>query len=344
MDVIQDLLHRLIKGPRDIVGLDLGGDRVKAVRVRRHQENFHVLAADFISAEGQDSSGGKTVAKLTLPKKLRAPYAALAISGQLATVKLLNMPGRFSEHDEQRLIANLGISSGDNSHRIGYSIVSEGHVRGETRVLAVALPEADARAAVAMLPSSGRPAPYALELSGLAALFAFALGPGAALTGKTVGVMDGDGKKTTFAIFHKGLLALVRRFDFGYHTVIERVGEKLGVDMQTVLGFMADDSFDIETILQQSLAPFFKPIIISKEFVEHRENCQLSEILLSGALSTIRGMDNTIHNLLGAETRNWNPFEGGIVMPHALPETITGRESCFAAAFGAAMGAMMEVP
>lgn len=329
-------MRRFAKGPKDVVGLDLASDSVKAVRLRRTQDSIQILAADFL--HGIDPANPQPI---VVPKPLRAPYAALATAGNKAVVKLLNMPGRFGERDEAALPANLGVPP-DDSHRLAYSILSSGQARNETRVLAVAIPEQDALTAIAMLPR-GRPAPYDLQLSGLAALVGFSFGPGEALLEQTVGVLDGSENVTTFAIFHKGMLALLRRFDFGEATVTAKIAERLGVDGKTVQGFMADSSFDVSAILQRSLETFFRQALISKEFVERRENCRLSEVLVSGSLSALRGMREVIQHFMGLEVRNWNPFNGlATVAPQALPDSVSGQEPRFASAFGAAMGVLME--
>ncbi len=334
MDLQQNLLRLFIRGPRDIVGLDLGADHVKAVRLCRRKQTVHLVAAGLFPGVAE----GSPVKALSLPLALRAPYAALAVEGAEAVVKLISVPGRFSEKDEENLAANLGLAP-DSTHRLSYNVVAESIGRGESRILAAALPEADARCALERFPR-GRPAPYSLELSGLAAMSGFAYGPGAAMGEQTVGVMDGGQHRTTFAIFHKGVPVLVRCFDFGEETVIEKVGATLGTDVKTVRGFMADGSFDISAILRQSLEPFFKQIVISKEFVERRENCRVSEILISGSLSMARGIDDVVKTFLGLNVRKWNPFSGLVAASEALPADLTGQEGRFAAAFGAAISVL----
>ena len=213
MDQIRQLLQRVVKGPSDVVGIDLAGGRVNAVRLRREKEGIHLVAADSFPGIRIPPPEGQFLEALTMPKSLCAHYAALAVPAPEALVKLLNMPGRFSEKDEHTLLANLGAGQ-DDSYRIGYNVVSSTGARGETRILAVALPEEEASAAVALLPK-GRPAPYSLEVSGLAALSGVAHGLGEGLRGKTIGVLEGGETMTTFAVFLNGNLVLVRRFEFG---------------------------------------------------------------------------------------------------------------------------------
>lgn len=338
MDVFRELLHRVVKGPKDVVGLDLAGGNVKAVRLRREKGEIHLVAADFLPGLSIPPPEGQAVESLILPKALCAHYAALAVPAPEALVKLLHMPGRFSEKDEHTLLANLGAGQ-DDSCRIGYSVISSSGARGETRILAVAFPEENASAAVALLPK-GRPAPCSLEVSGLAALSGIAHGLGEGLTGKTVGILEGGETMTTFAVFHNGNLVLIRRFEFGLKSATAKTAEKLGVDIATAQVLMSDSSFDVSSILQQSLESSFKQIVISKEFVERRENCRLSEILLSGALSSLRGMEEAVKQFLGVDVRKWNPFAGFVVPSGVLPESLSGGEAQFTAAFGAAVAVL----
>ncbi len=340
MDVIRKIQQQILKKPTDVVGLDLDADGVKAVRLRRNANSIHLVAADALPGVTVPPADGETVEPLKIPKSLCGHYAALAVAAPGALVKLLNIPGRFGDVEEQRLATSLGVEQED-AYRISYNILSESKASRETRVLAAALPEADAAAAVALLPK-GRPAPYSLELSGLAALNGFFHGAVAERAEQTVGMLEGGETRTMFAIFIKGQPVLVRRFEFGAETVIAKIGEKLGVDANTAKGFMTDGSFDVASILQQSFETVFKQIVISKEFVERRENCRLSQILLSGALTAIRGMDEAVKQFMGTEVRKWNPFSGLGVAPENLPESVVGQESRFAAAFGAAMAVMMD--
>ncbi len=341
MDVLSELRQKIFKSPTDVLGLDLAAGSVGAVRLRSDGKNIHLVAADLLTGVTIPPADGMTVEPFTVPKPLCAHYAALAVAAPGTLVKLLSIPGRFGDADAQRLVDDLGIEREDD-YRISYSIISEGgRTARETRVLAAALPQDYAESALALLPK-GRPAPYSLEISGLAALNGFIQEPGDDRASSTVGVLEGGETQTMFAIFHKAQPVLVRNFDFGEETVIAKVGEKLGVDANTAKGFMTDGSFDVSAILQQSLETVFKQIVISKEFVERRENCSLSEIMLSGALSVIRGMDEAVKQFLGTEVRKWNPFSRLTVAPQALPESLSGQESRFTAAFGAAMAAMMD--
>lgn len=340
MDVLGEIQRRIFKKPSDVVGLDLGADEVKAVRLRREAKAIHFVSAESLPGVAIPPVEGASVEPLKLPKPLVGHYAALAVAAPGALVKLLNIPGRFSEAEEQRLAANLGVEQED-AYRISYHVLSQGKASRETRVLAAALPEADAAAAVGILPK-GRPAPYSLEISGLAALNGFFLGAGSETSGQAVGMLDGGQTQTMFAVFLKGQPALVRRFDFGGETVIARIGEKLGVDANTARGFMTDGSFDVASILQQSLEPFFRQVVISKEFIERRENCRLSEILVSGTLGTVRGLNETLKQVLGADVTKWNPFRALGVAPASLPASVAGKESRFAAACGAAMAVLMD--
>lgn len=335
MDVLSDIQRRIFKKPCDVVGLDISADDTKAVRLRMESKTIRFVDAGILLGVTLPPVDEAPVEPLKLPKPLAGHYAALAVAAPGALIKLLNIPGRFTEAEEQRLAVNLGVEQ-EEDYRIGYHVLSESKAARETRLLAAALPDSDAVSAVALLPK-GRPAPYCLEIAGLAALNGFFHGAGVAKSGKTVGILHGGSNQTMFAVFLKGQPVLVRRFDFGGQTIIAKIGEKLGADANTVKGFMNDGSFDVTAILQQSLEFFFKQIVISKEFVERRENCRLSEIMISGTFGTVRGLDETLKHLLGMDVKKWNPFSSLDVAVTNLPDTVAGNESLFAAAFGAAM-------
>jgi Tfp pilus assembly PilM family ATPase len=303
-----------------------------------------VLAADVLppieeEEEGeQGTSGG--AARLTLPARLRAKHASIAVPGDKAVIKLLSSPGHFDERAEEKIVGNLGLED-PAGYRISYKLTSEGHGRSESRVLAVALPEDRAVAAVSLLPS-GLPAPYSLEVSGLASMTAFLHGPGATHSDEAVGAIDLGTDASTLALLNGGTLVLLRRFDFGLNMILAKVRQTLGVDRETALGILSDGSVDVSQSASEVMGPLIKQLIVSRDFLERRENCRVSRIYACGSMVLPNASLDEMRAALGVEIETWNPFDGLSMASEALPENLAGQEWKFSAAVGACLGTFEE--
>jgi Tfp pilus assembly PilM family ATPase len=330
------------RGPQEILGLDIGKSTVCALRLARAGEDvFRVLATDVLSYGGLAPEGeGKAPDPLTLPARLKTKYAAIGLNSPRAASKLVSFPGAMNEEQEGHLVQALGLDNPDD-YRISFKILAEGRGKIESKALVAALPEAEAAVAVRLLPS-GTPAPYSLEISDLAALSAFLHGPGADRE-KAMGVFHFDSEVSTLAFFNKGILALIRRFPVGADSLKNKVMESLGVDENTAQGILADASFDISQAVGEIVTPLAKQAIVSRDFVERRENCRVEAFWLSGPLSQANDVAAEIKNALNIAPQPWNPLEGRDLAEGAVPDQYAGEEWRFAAALGAGLAAFEEL-
>jgi Tfp pilus assembly PilM family ATPase len=276
-----------------------------------------------------------------LPSRLKARHACVAVPGAEAVVRVLTFPGRVDTELDGKVVESIGVEAPEE-HRIGYKILTEGHGRTETRVLAVALPEADAAAGISLLPSSGLPAPYSVVLAGLATMSCFLHGPGARQPHETVGVVDFGGGTTLFTLIREGAPVLIRKFDRGTDTVLARVRKTLSVDGETAEGIISDGSFDISQTVAEVLDPLLRQFVVSRDFIERREDCHLQGMYVAGGLAASRDALNAVKTSMGVDVAAWNPFEDLAVSPQAVPEGLAGREWRFTAAVGAVLGTFEE--
>ena len=239
MAIFDQLIMRLKKGPQDIVGVDFDPAGVRCVRVKKTNGALTVTAADILPPLPAGSESGRP---FSLPNHLAARHVAICIPGEDAVVKLLNLPGQLEGDVQTQIKEHMGIEQ--EEYRIGYRIISQGHGRTETKLLTVAIPDAEAHAACGLFPS-GWPAPISVEISGLAALTAFARGPLLAYQDQSVGVLEQRPRATLVAFFNKKELALIRKFDAGHFDLLDRIQKKLGVDQATAENIVADGSFDV---------------------------------------------------------------------------------------------------
>lgn len=345
MRSLKELMSAQRRGPSDLLGLDLGTTGAKAVRVHRSGEAITIQAADVFAPVELETIQGEDgmPAPVVVPPRLKTRQACLVIPGRQAVIKLLSFPGHFEAQDRsQRVIDGLGLSD-PSKYRIAYKVTHEGAARSgsESRVLAAAVREEEARRAALLLPA-GVPVPHTIEIAGIAAMTAFLAGIGDNLSARTVGMIEFGATMSHFALFHRGSLSLFRRFDFGVERVLENLGKALGVDNTTAAGIMVNGSFDISQTVNETLAPILKQLVVSRDFVERRENCRLETIYACGGLALSRDVLETIRSAVGNDVEPWSPADAFDFAAGALPETLAGAEWRLTAAIGACLGAMEE--
>lgn len=323
---------RSARAPSDILGLDFGSSNIKAVRLRKTRDGaISVVAAGLLPRPSSDRE------RPPLPKSLLTYYTALCVSSAQAAVRILSITGHFDDANALDLYIReqAGVSP---EQRCGYIRSPSPRSHTEQRVLVVTLPEEEAQLILRLF-ASGPPAPISLELSGLAAATAFRRGPGRALGERPAILIEGGERQTYMIILRDHWPVLVRKFDFGVRSLREHIQRRLGLDEETARGVMADRSFDISQMLHEVADPFLRQIVLSKEYIERREECRIEILSLSGGLAWVRGLPEALQQVTGLPAHSWDPFEGLILPPGGLPAEVDAGRTRFAAAVGACLGA-----
>ncbi len=182
LNKVKQVVELLKRKPSEVLALDIGVTAIKAVRMKKANDEIALLSAAIMPAVALPRSAEDSpieVDPLELSKDLAGRYASMAVPGVSSVIKLLSFPsqgGSIEEEVETKIVESIGVEDPDN-YRIGYKLVHEGQGRSESRALVVALPEAEAATACGLLPA-GLPVPYSVEIAGLAATTAFMQGPG----------------------------------------------------------------------------------------------------------------------------------------------------------------------
>jgi Tfp pilus assembly PilM family ATPase len=331
---LADLKRRFQKGATEVTGIDFGKSAIKVVRLHKNGDTFVLDGAELL--EPLYEGGGFTV-----PQSLKARYAALALSSPSATAKLLTFPGAIEPAFESSLARNLGLES-RSEDRMAYRIITEGTARVESRVLAAAIPEADAAPVMAFF-ATGLPAPCSLELAPLAALTAFEAGPVLHGSSPAAAMIDFGTESSTLSIFHKRTLVLLRRFDFGTVKLLGRVVSALHIDAETALNILSDNAFDISELITEIMSPLASQLIVSRDFVERRENCTLKQLHCIGGVTTSPAAMHELERSLNIEVSTFDPFTIPMLQTSAVDSSSENLQHWrFTAAIGAALAALQE--
>jgi len=322
----------------EVIALDIARSGLKMVHARNTKEGFSVIKIGELTAL-EPPAEGEGVPRLILPKEWTAYYAAMLTTGADAVVRYVTLPGHQSESEDLtvQVREHMGLEEG---YRVGYVHIKHPNVKTETRLLAAALREEEAQQMLARFPI-GQPAPCSLEISSLAALNAFTeLGPLKDHPDDAICFIDAGAQITLMALFNRGALSIVRKFNMGGDYLVENIQKEMGVDSEVARNIVADGSFDISRSVSAVLGPFLRQLSISKDFIERREDCQLTAIYLSGGMSLCGDWCRDIGQSVGVNVQQWNPFTGLTMDEGAIPEELAGQEPRFAAALGAAWGVL----
>ena len=332
----------LRSGSAEVLGIDAATTGVKAVRMRSTRDGLALVGCVELPAillNGARPEGEPV--KLALPKDFRGRNAGLALTSKRCVVRLLNLQGgaRQPHQMEQVLRSQTGL---DADFRLGYSVLSTARANQETTVLAVGIPEGEARSLLDVVADQSI-GTVALEVSSLAAASAFARSKLAETSDGAVGLIDAGAVASCLTVFYKGQPVLLRKFDFGSRDTELRVQRQFGVDDSTARSIIADAAFDISQAVQEAMGPFVRQLAISREFVERKAGVPIKTWYLSGGITLANYWGQRIRAAVGADVRVWNPLEGIELLPGAWPDALKGQESRFAAAIGSAAGVLQEL-
>jgi len=336
---LKPFLDRLKKKsvPKDIVAVDFSQAEPKCSRLQQASGGIQLVAADVLPRiqEGAPADQKSVCKLISLPKHLLTRHAVLCLPGKNALIKLLNLPGHLDGDSETKIREDMGVGSGE--YRIGYKVLGHSHGRVETKLVTVALPETDLQLYLGCF-SSGWPVPVSVELAGLAAVNAFINGYLDNCADESLGVVQFEDYVSFFAFLHKKELVLIRKFDFGHDHVLSAIQSRLNVNRETAMNVASDQSFDITQMIKEVCDPFIRQLVISKHFVERRENCHVSRIFIPGTAPASHRLAQEIRVASEGEVEKWDPLKAVIVEPEAVSPKLSGQHSLLAASIGAGIG------
>lgn len=329
----KSLLNRMKRGAavQEVVAFDFSQSLPRCAKLRRLNGEIEFVAGVSLSARDFEADDSP----IQVPKPLMCRHASICVSGKNALVKLLSLPGHLDANSEAKIREDMGVGEGE--YRIGYQVLSSGHGRAETKLLTIAVPEGDFMKYLRAF-ATGWPVPAAIELAGLAAINAFIAGYLASCEDESIGVIHAEDEVSFFAFIHKKELVLFRKFDFGQDHVLNAIQTRLNVNRETAMNVASDQSFDISQMIKEVGDSFIRQIVISKHFVERRENCRVSRIFVPATAAASHRIANEIKVASEAEVEMWDPFRAVKSQPGATPAGMAAQSSSFAAVIGAAVG------
>lgn len=326
-------------GVSSVVALDFAASGIKAVKMRKTKDGPYIQGVEILRKGSEEKAQKKTALlqnRFSLPKNLRANYAALSVSGENAVINLVSVPSSRGSNNLNAVIQKQMALEGE--YRI--SSLPAGNTRGKSNAsyLAVALPEEDAQVALEFV-ASGTPAPVSLEVSGLSAITALFHSVGSDCESMCVGLIEAGRNSILLTIIDQGVVMLAKVFNFGGDRLERAVRKRLELGDDLSIDDI-QNTFDISRILQDVMAPFFQQLSRAKDYVERKEAKRVSKFYLSGGLGRMDLWRSKIGVATGCEIEILNPFKGLEFAPNTYPDELTGEESRFSGAVGAGLNAL----
>ncbi len=327
----------------DVVGIDVGGEVVRCVRLVRSARGVEITAAaELPKIVFPDSADAPFEAELLLPKALAAPYAAFALRSSQGLMRLLALR-KSPDEDESAALTELFGSSSPTDFRVGFTGVGEESpsAKGERLYVACALPDHLVRATASLLPEARRPAPASLQFVGTARLAAFEWGPVRRDSTAFVVHVVVEDSISTVAVFTRGVLAAFRQFPLGNAEVIDEVAQQFGLSDALAVDLLNENQIDPSSAVIPVLTPLFRQVALSTEFVARREGGAISRVFLSGVTAGISHWLQVAESTMRVDAEQWMPFDDYSVRHRTVPKALAGAQDMLIPAVGAAR-ALME--
>jgi Tfp pilus assembly PilM family ATPase len=305
--IMSRLSERLERAPKDTVGLEFIGQEVRAARIKLVAGEPQLTGTEIIDSF-EPSPRTSFSANSPLSKRMCSRAGSLAFHSRSTILKVLTFPAATVDELEPRLIPAMGIESAED-YRISHRVIRPAHSKQEVRVLCVAVPRKDTSLLMRFC-HGGYPAPYALECAGLAAFSALTYNLGEQANSDSYGAIHFGTHETVAALFHRGAICLIRQIPFGAQQLHESVSQHLGLTLETARQIVEDPSFDVSEAVAALLPPVIKQLVISRDFIERRENCRISTFFVSGELARAAAVLAEMEPALGTQVATWDPLKG----------------------------------
>lgn len=332
MGVVKNKLMPKKRKLSELLGLDFGGEVLKAVRLKGGKQQLSLEAVELIPFD--ESS----LEPLSLPASLSSNYAAVSCSADRAVLRVVSavLKGDALDMDEQALRESLNV---DDSFRVSSEIISRARGKQESFVLGVAVPNKDIAHLLRYF-ETGAPAVHSVEISFLAALNSyFLLQPDQAQEGVYC-FLELGASGSSFAFVSEGDVMLVGRSHVGGNDIKKRIQTSLSLDEELAQDLLFDKAVDISAPVQEVLSSFLRQLAISRDFMGRRTDSNVSKIILSGGMCASPYVVAAFSELFGLTVQLWDPFEC-LEIPVPLSLDLVAHRYRFAAAIGAAAGGLM---
>lgn len=283
----------------DVVGLEIGAaspQGIPAVRLRKHDGQTELVAAGFIKLPGEMPQNPEAVAPppvWTLPRVFQAPYAAIAVTSQLA----------FLRH------ASSANEEAEENKKFTYRTVSR-MLAQDLPPLSAGIPDFQAAWCARLLPEGHPPTACSLQISPASVINTFIASPVFESLSGTAVVLFVFPRYTAFTAFHDSKLVLYREHMVGYDHIRETVSDQMHVEPSLADSILGDTLIDPTPMIEPLLKSLFRQIEISYDYLTRRRNCQTDNFFICGLPFSATYWSALFSRMLNLTLKTFHPFEG----------------------------------
>ena len=124
---------------------------------------------------------------------------------------------------------------------------------------------------------------------------------------EVIAIVDLGFKFTTIHLFVEGIPSLNRIVDFGGDKITQGLSEAMSVNYTEAEGLKVGMPQEIEGVLQPLIAPVGRELRASIDFFEHQHDKPVSQVYVSGAAASSEMMLKILQSELMVPCKNWNP-------------------------------------
>jgi hypothetical protein len=317
----------------DVVGLELGSglSGIPAVRLVRGKQGLEIKAIgildllDTLPQTLEVANQDRSV--WSLPKPFCAPYAALAVTSKWTFLR--HTSGPDEDIPEKK--------------KCPYRVLKRTFAPGMPELVA-GIPEFQALWAAGLFPEGRAPTACSLQLSPLALMAGFNHSPAVKNASGSSVALFVSSENTSLVAFENRLPVLYREYPLGSSHVQQEIASKMQLAPILVQQLLDEDAIDASSYFEPILKPLYRQVEIMNDYLSRHRNAPAAHFFICGSLVGARYWHTMFSQMIGKKLVCCRPLEGipmakGAVL---LPEKLSGIESLFASAAGAALAVMEE--
>lgn len=312
------------KKDRSVIGLDIGSRDMKAVELEHAGGVYRVtqIASRPLTGEADKA---ETLRRMMQEARFKTNRVVTAVSGRSVIVRYITMQ-LMNDVDLRTAIhyeADKYIPFGMDEVVIDCTRlpIEEHTAPNEMKILLVAVKRQVIEEHLAVLRDAGLQ-PVIVDVDSFALGNAFEIA--SEFTPRVqdaamVGLVDIGASKTNINILKGRTSYFTREVYLGGNNLTEAISKRRGVDNFEAEALKIDPALSWESIgdeIRPAVEDLGNEVQLSLDYFENQFETEVTEVLLTGGTSALRGLDGALSEIFQKPTRVWNPLSG---MPLANP-------------------------
>ena len=124
---------------------------------------------------------------------------------------------------------------------------------------------------------------------------------------ESVALVDIGFKRTSICVLDRGNLALMRVVNIGGDKLTTGLAEAMNITYAEAEGIKVGMAPEVQATLEMQVLPLGRELRASLDFIEHQQDCAVSQVFLSGGSARSEMVLQMLHAEMIVECKTWNP-------------------------------------